>query len=608
MPPVAAAAAVPAAAGDVGPTATDQQQQREQQHAWEQTDSSQMWSSVQEDADGNLLTTHHTTSAATLIRLRRRRLARSDSARSHRRLVRDMIRYVYLVVDCSQPMYQRDPALPGAATRFDVVLSTLSTFIRRYYDENPLSHLGLIAVRNGEAEMITRLTGSRSAHGAALVQLRRDVAQSVAHNPHSAGGVFSLQNGLEVAGRSLGHMPKYGSREVLVVMGALATCDPGDVLVETLPKLKAARVRVSTVALQAEVHVCRRLADETGGILGVCLDRGHLTDLILGQCTPPPARPGEEMEEEEGGKRPKRKRHTCDMVRMGFPSHRTDDVPSLVHAGSSRGGSSDAHRALLIRTGYVCPRCRAKTSELPADCAVCGLKLVLAPHLARTFHHLFPVPPFAEVAEEVDLVTETGVGVANTVAKKGRGDRAAPSSSSAAGGTPTCSIVGSAPPSCVASDADVTSSSGATFEIVGSHGGDGGGGSGREETTILRKEVQIDARLLVTSAECDRCCFGCLKVIGAHRPAITATTTAADGQGTNKKRKAAGAAAAAAAAPPSSSAAVEDPNAPRPEPLRFQCPDCRNLFCADCDAYLHETLHNCPGCLCAPPPPPSSLG
>jgi hypothetical protein len=28
------------------------------------------------------------------------------------------------------------------------------------------------------------------------------------------------------------------------------------------------------------------------------------------------------------------------------------------------------------------------------------------------------------------------------------------------------------------------------------------------------------------------------------------------------------------------------------------CPNCRRLFCFDCDAYIHEALHNCPGCLC----------
>ena len=318
MPPAAPATAQPAP-----------EQQRDLQHAWEQTDSAQMWSSVQEDEAGNLLTTSSARDAAALVRLRRHRLARLDGARSSRRLVRDMIRYVYLVVDGSHPMHERDPALPGGSTRFDVVLNMVSTFVQKYYDENPPSQLGLIVVRDGEAEMITRLTGSPAVHGAALVRLRKDAAKSVATNPHAAGGVFSLQNGLEVAGRSLGHMPRYGSREIVVIMGSLATCDPGDVSSDTLPRLKAANVRVSTVALQAEVHVCRRLADATGGTMGVCLDRGHLRDLLLGQA---------EEEEPEEDQRPRRRRRTCDMVRMGFPSHQTGDVPSLVHAGSSRGG------------------------------------------------------------------------------------------------------------------------------------------------------------------------------------------------------------------------------------------------------------------------------
>ncbi|OLY80563.1 General transcription factor IIH subunit 2 [Smittium mucronatum] len=29
----------------------------------------------------------------------------------------------------------------------------------------------------------------------------------------------------------------------------------------------------------------------------------------------------------------------------------------------------------------------------------------------------------------------------------------------------------------------------------------------------------------------------------------------------------------------------------------FQCPDCLNMFCLDCDLYVHETVHNCPGCV-----------
>lgn len=29
-----------------------------------------------------------------------------------------------------------------------------------------------------------------------------------------------------------------------------------------------------------------------------------------------------------------------------------------------------------------------------------------------------------------------------------------------------------------------------------------------------------------------------------------------------------------------------------------KCPDCHRVFCFDCDAYIHESLHNCPGCEC----------
>ena len=28
----------------------------------------------------------------------------------------------------------------------------------------------------------------------------------------------------------------------------------------------------------------------------------------------------------------------------------------------------------------------------------------------------------------------------------------------------------------------------------------------------------------------------------------------------------------------------------------YSCPKCSQRFCLDCDLYIHETLHNCPGC------------
>jgi len=29
-----------------------------------------------------------------------------------------------------------------------------------------------------------------------------------------------------------------------------------------------------------------------------------------------------------------------------------------------------------------------------------------------------------------------------------------------------------------------------------------------------------------------------------------------------------------------------------------KCGECSRVFCFDCDAYIHESLHNCPGCEC----------
>ena len=29
---------------------------------------------------------------------------------------------------------------------------------------------------------------------------------------------------------------------------------------------------------------------------------------------------------------------------------------------------------------------------------------------------------------------------------------------------------------------------------------------------------------------------------------------------------------------------------------RYRCPDCQNDFCAECDVFVHDVVHCCPGC------------
>ena len=304
-------------------------EQYENSHTWENVET-HIWEVAgldgQVDEDGNPLNgISNAKQLADAIRRRRRILSKRDYGQSSRRIIRDMIRYLYLVIDTSSFMREKDMTLSftgSSKTRLDVVLHLALRFVDEYYDQNPLSHLGIILMKDGEAEMLTKLSGSPRVHKNALESLIR----SESGTGPTTGGEMSLQNGLEVAGRSLGHMPNYGSREVVLLVGALGTSDPGDVLCETLPRLKQAKIRVSCVALVAEMYVCRRITEVTGGIMGVSMDGGHLRDLIMGQCVPPPAILSEMEQSEETGRN-----KCCEFVQMGFPTRETSDIPSLIH-------------------------------------------------------------------------------------------------------------------------------------------------------------------------------------------------------------------------------------------------------------------------------------
>lgn len=58
----------------------------------------------------------------------------------------------------------------------------------------------------------------------------------------------------------------------VAVMGALGTCDPGDIL-QTLKSLKKNQIRCSVISLSAEVYVCKLLAQMTGGVCAATKSR-----------------------------------------------------------------------------------------------------------------------------------------------------------------------------------------------------------------------------------------------------------------------------------------------------------------------------------------------
>lgn len=72
--------------------------------------------------------------------------------------------------------------------------------------------------------------------------------------------------------------------------------------------------------------------------------------------------------------------NSSSLLMMGFPSRVTDPKSSLCacHSRPTTGG-------------YLCSRCSSKVCSLPTTCPACSLTLILSTHLARSYHHLFPL-------------------------------------------------------------------------------------------------------------------------------------------------------------------------------------------------------------------------
>lgn len=73
---------------------------------------------------------------------------------------------------------------------------------------------------------------------------------------------------------------------------------------------------------------------------------------------------------------------------IGFPSRTLAAADTVVYC---------ACHNLPTREGYTCTRCLTRVCRLPAECPSCGLTLILSTHLARSYHHLFPLRNWIEV-------------------------------------------------------------------------------------------------------------------------------------------------------------------------------------------------------------------
>lgn len=148
----------------------------------------------------------------------------------------------------------------------------------------------------------------------------------------------------------------------------------------------SSKIRVSIIALAAELKICRLIAEKSGGKFGVALNESHYHDLIWEMVQAPATMmagtAGLKSALDTAAKRSQgnagAKPPPSDLMMMGFPTRLPIASPLSLCAchGAMRKG------------GYLCPRCGAKVCEVPTDCEVCGLMVVSSPHLARrcVFH------------------------------------------------------------------------------------------------------------------------------------------------------------------------------------------------------------------------------
>ena len=254
---------------------------------------------------------------------------------------------------------------------------TTKNFVREYFYQNPISQLSLIVSRFDAADRLTELSGNPKNH-------EHKIDSILPPSDSKSSGSCSLARIISLSTQILKHIPDYGHRELLIIFSSLRSCDPPHPYdIQSMLKIAIAqKIRISVICLVAEIYVCKKLALETGGTFSVAKDGYHLSMLLMSHTTPAP---------ELRNKSTK----TTQFVYMGFPKRTFDNAPVYGYDGKQQA---------LFSAAYTCPRCYTRTSEIPSQCNVCQIQLYSSSHIAKSYHHLFPVQNFIELSVTLENI------------------------------------------------------------------------------------------------------------------------------------------------------------------------------------------------------------
>lgn len=82
-------------------------------------------------------------------------------------LQRGIIRHLILVIDLSSAMEEKDLR----PSRFGLTLQAAGEFVTEFFEQNPISQLGIIGMRDGIAIRVSDMSGNPSDHRSQLLEL-----------------------------------------------------------------------------------------------------------------------------------------------------------------------------------------------------------------------------------------------------------------------------------------------------------------------------------------------------------------------------------------------------------------------------------------------------
>ncbi|KAL8286927.1 hypothetical protein RQP46_003933 [Phenoliferia psychrophenolica] len=285
--------------------------------AWESS-FQHTWDSVREDAQGSL----ESAVSDALLSGKNKRVLRDTTS-----IQRGIIRHVYLVIDLSLAMLVRDFKLPW----LDLTLQYAREFVTEFFDQNPISQMAIMVTRDGSVERLSPLSGNPVDHLKSLANKKKLEPR----------GEPSLQNVLEMARSGLAHLPPHGSREVIIILGSLTTCDPGNIHA-TIDATEKDRIRVNIIGLSAEMRICKDICTRTKGMYHVVKeDELSLRELLLDFVSPPPTLAASKTNV-LGAPASTGPTNTSDLMLMGFPALVQSPYPGLCSCHSKLKNTGSA--------------------------------------------------------------------------------------------------------------------------------------------------------------------------------------------------------------------------------------------------------------------------